>query len=253
MPETVTMRFRTGGTTIEATAEVPPEPISVANLVPFLQAVEESVVETACNDVAASGRTISCRAGCGACCRQIVPVSLAEVEYLARFVAGLPEAERTTVERRFAEALDALERAGLADELRAANTWRDESATHALGVRYFLAGVACPFLVHESCSIHPHRPLACREYLVTSPASHCAAPENNPIERVAVPRDLSRALYRLGDGADTSVRWAPLVLLLEWARAHGPLPTAPAKQILASLARQVAGAPDAGGPPASGA
>jgi hypothetical protein len=35
-------------------------------------------------------------------------------------------------------------------------------------VRYFLQGVACPFLEAESCGIHPDRPLACREYLVTS-------------------------------------------------------------------------------------
>jgi Fe-S-cluster containining protein len=34
----------------------------------------------------------------------------------------------------------------------------------------------CPFLEDESCSIHPDRPLVCREYLVTSPAELCAGP-----------------------------------------------------------------------------
>ena len=251
--ETVTMRFRAGGATIEATAELPAEPVSLANLVPFLQAVEQSIVETATAAVAEERKTISCRAGCGACCRQIVPVSLAEVEYLARLVASMPDDERAAVERRFATALAALERAGLGEELRAANTQRDASDTHDFGIRYFLAGVACPFLIDESCSIHPHRPLACREYLVTSPAVNCASPEANTIERVAVPRDLSRALYRLGDGADSSIRWVPLVLALEWVRTHGPLPTAPAKELLAALAREVKGAPDGAPRPTTGA
>jgi len=251
--EAVTMRFRAGGATIEATAELPAGPISVANLVPFLQAVEESVVETACTAVAEERKTISCRAGCGACCRQVVPVSLAEMEYLARLVASLPDEERAVVEGRFAAALSALERAGLGEELRAANTQRDASDTHQFGVRYFLAGVPCPFLVDESCSIHPHRPLACREYLVTSPAVHCASPEANAIDRVAVPRDLSRALYRLGDGVDTSIRWVPLVLVLEWARTHEPLPTVPVKELLAALARQVSGPTGGTAPSTTGA
>jgi Fe-S-cluster containining protein len=240
MPETVTLRFRVGGATIEATAEVPPEPISVANLVPFLQAVEESIVETASADVTTGGRAISCRAGCGACCRQIVPISVAEAYHLADVVASLPADERRAVERRFAEALEALEQADLGEELRVANTRQDPDGTHRFGVRYFVAGVACPFLVDESCSIHPHRPLACREYLVTSPAANCATPEASSIERVPVPRDLSRALYRLGDGVDTSVRWVPLVRLLEWVRGRGPLPTAPAKELLARLVRRAA-------------
>jgi hypothetical protein len=54
---------------------------------------------------------------------------------------------------------------------------------------------------------------------------------------VPVPRDLSRTLYRLGDGTDASIRWVPLVLVLEWTRAHGPLPVRPAKEMLAELQR----------------
>lgn len=247
--ETVTMRFRAAGTTIEATAEVPREPISLTNLLPFLQQVEEAVVESACAEVAKEGKTISCRAGCGACCRQLVPVSLAEAENLANLVAALPEAERTRVEARFTAALAAFERAGDADELRALNTVRDAERAHAFGMRYFLAGVACPFLVDESCSIHPSRPLACREYLVTTPADHCAAPEDHPIDRVGVPRDLSRAMYRMGDGQDDSIRWVPLVRILEWTRSRPPLPTAPAKHVLERLVREIAAAVPADGRP----
>ncbi|MEZ5279133.1 MAG: hypothetical protein R2770_01565 [Acidimicrobiales bacterium] len=38
------------------------------------------------------------------------------------------------------------------------------------------ADVACPLLDDGVCSIRPDRPLACREYLVTSDPKHCAPP-----------------------------------------------------------------------------
>lgn len=237
--ELVTLRFRAVGTRIEATAEVPPHPIAVSNLLPLLQRVEEAVVETAVAAAVEEGRTVSCRAGCGACCRQLVPVSVAEADYLARRVSELPDDERRAVEARFTAALAGLDRLGLVERLRTLPGDPDVAAVHDYGVRYFAAGVACPFLVDESCSIHPHRPLSCREYLVVSPAERCARPEAEPIERVPVPRDLSAAMYRLGDGTPASpTHWIPLVLVLEWQATHGPLPLRPAKDLLRGLADQ---------------
>jgi hypothetical protein len=62
-----------------------------------------------------------------------------------------------------------------------------DSQFDELGHLYFEPAIACPFLEDESCSIHPDRPLACREYLVSSPASACAHPSPESIERVDLP------------------------------------------------------------------
>lgn len=43
-----------------------------------------------------------------------------------------------------------------------------------------------PFLEDDACSIHPHRPSVCREYLVTSPAEHCAELGRKLVKRVPV-------------------------------------------------------------------
>jgi Fe-S-cluster containining protein len=244
--EVVTLRLRVAETTIETRAELPTAPISVANLVPFLQAVEDAVVETVTGGVSAAGKPVSCRAGCGASCPQLVPNSLAQAHIHAHQVAAMPPERRVVIEARFARALETLEGQGILEPLRSLNQGQDAEAGHAFGVRYFLTGVACPFLEAESCGIHPHRPLACREYLVTSPAAHCATPETETVERVVVPRDLSRALYRLGDGSGaTPVRWLPLVLALEWVAARGPLPTRPARQLVDGFFAEVQGS---GGP-----
>jgi Fe-S-cluster containining protein len=238
--DVVTVRLRVHDTTVEARAEVPDGPTSVASIVPFLRSVTEAVVEVATDAVVASGKPISCRAGCGACCRQLVPISVAEAHLLAELVQAMPPARRAAVEARFAHALEALAAGGVLDDLRALAHEREAEAMHRVGLRYFAQGVACPFLEDESCSIHPQRPLACREYLVTSPPAGCAAPEESTIERVLIPRDVSRALYRLGDGSDAPKdRWVPLVLALEWVAAHETLPMRSGREIIEAFFAQL--------------
>ena len=63
----------------------------------------------------------------------------------------------------------------------------------------------CPFLEEESCSIHPDRPLVCREYLVTSPAELCAGPTQEGVTPVAVPKvsPAARGLEESRPEADT--------------------------------------------------
>src|SRR5262249_4341970 len=129
-----------------------------------------------------------------------------EGERLLRVVDALPAERRGQLKVRFAAAEARIAEAGLVD--RAARSDR------ALSAAYFALGLPCPFLEDESCSIHPERPLVCREYLVTSPAELCAGPAQEGVTPVAVPK-VSLAARPLQDDADD---WFPLALLLAWAR-----------------------------------
>jgi hypothetical protein len=91
---------------------------------------------------------------------------------------------------------------------------RGERSDREMSVAYFALGVPCPFLEEESCSIHPDRPLVCREYLVTSPAELCAGPVQEGVTPVPVPK-LSLAARRLQEESET---WFPLALLMAWSR-----------------------------------
>ncbi|MBM4032658.1 MAG: YkgJ family cysteine cluster protein [Planctomycetes bacterium] len=207
------LRLRLGGAEVHFNHTVPPGPVRVADILPALQALTDLIVESA----ARPGKQASCRAGCGACCRQPVPVAEAEAVQLAEMVAAMPAARRERVLRRFEAALARLARAGQLEPLRRLARTADPEARQGIGLAYLSLQIPCPFLDAESCSIHPRRPLACREYLVTSPPSHCARPELG-VERVVLPVNPSRLLYRFGDGAgDDRPRWLPLVLALEWA------------------------------------
>jgi hypothetical protein len=79
----------------------------------------------------------------------------------------------------------------------------------------------CPFLEEESCSIHPARPTACREYLVTSAASHCARPSAETVDVVALPAKVSRTVMQLdAAAAGAKAGWVALALALDPAEAH---------------------------------
>ncbi len=182
---------------------VPNAAVPATEIVPALQGLVNAVVEAA-----EMGKAISCRKGCGACCRQLVPVSRTEGERLLQIVEALPMERREALTARFAAAEKAIAAAGLAE--RKGRSDRD------LSTAYFALGVPCPFLDDESCSIHAERPLVCREYLVTSPAELCAGPAQEGVTPVAVPK-VSMAARRLQDDKD---EWFPLAMLMAWARTR---------------------------------
>lgn len=187
---------------------VPSGRVAAAEVVPALQGLVNAVVAAAEQATVEAAKEISCRKGCGACCRQLVPVSRSEGERLLGVIEGLPAARRAALAERFAAAEAAIVAGGLAD--RGGRTDRE------LSTGYFALGVPCPFLEDESCSIHPERPLVCREYLVTSPAELCAGPRQEGVTPVPVPK-VSLAARGLQDDGDD---WFPLALLMRWARTR---------------------------------
>jgi Fe-S-cluster containining protein len=167
------------------------------------------------------GEKITCKKGCAACCRMLVPISHVEARRLRELVESLPEPRRSQVLARFAAALGRLDQAGLLDKLRGREQWTD-AESKKIQVQYFLEQIACPLLEDETCTIYRDRPATCREFLVTSPAEHCSRPTNEDVRMVKLPFRVMSALARFdADSAtDKQIRWVPLVLALEWAAEH---------------------------------
>ena len=210
------LRLSVGTLSIAAPVTVPAREVRAEAVLPSLQGLVDRVVEAAEAQVRQAGAAISCRKGCGACCRQLVPVSTTEARAIAALVAGQPPARRTRLRARFADVGRRLRDAGLAPVLLDPAR-REDRPDRALSVAYFGLGLACPFLEDEACSIHRDRPLACREYLVTSPAENCRNREQEGVTPVAVPKlsVAARGLEAADDGTDTSTHWIPLALALE--------------------------------------
>jgi Fe-S-cluster containining protein len=222
-PEMQTASFRLSGRdwTMSFSLTVPAGPATRRMMLPVLQQMTNEVVDTAVRTAEAGGKTVSCRKGCGACCRQLVPLSPTDARRVAELVEAMPEPRRTVVQGRFAEARRRLDEAGLLEKLRHVADWA-KGESRDVGMKYFRLGIPCPFLEEESCSIHPDRPIPCREYLVTSPAEECGRPTPETVHCVPLPMKVSQAVLALEGRSpdDRFLSWVPLTLAPEWAAEH---------------------------------
>jgi Fe-S-cluster containining protein len=207
------------GAVLRGTVQVPAGKTTLTQLLPVIQGIENVIVGAVSDQAQAAGRPISCKAGCGACCRQMVPLNVFEAEALTEWLRSLPAERQAELAERFHRALCALRDAGIIDRILESESVTEEGPMTQLAIDYFHAGVACPFLENESCSIHPIRPLACREYLVVSPPELCKDPAVHDVTGVRLPVKLSRALHHFGRTVTRDPRgWIPLVFLMAWAK-----------------------------------
>jgi Fe-S-cluster containining protein len=221
-PEVLELEIEMVDGKLRATLAVPPRPLRLSELAWNFMGISERLTDAAVRREAREGRTVSCKKGCVACCRQLVPLSPPEAWMIADLIAGLPQARRECVLAVFAHTDEVLQRSGLKAQLQG----RIESPEHmtALVLAYFRLGVPCPFLLDESCSVYRYRPSICREYLVTSPAGNCSylgLTPIMPIARIQPAVRLSEALSRLtGKLLDCDPEVVPLSLALGWSEQH---------------------------------
>ena len=213
-------------------------------LLPIAHGLTQIASDIACSESEASGKPVSCKAGCGACCRQLIPISQPEAHQLRMLVGAMPDARRSEIERRFDDALSQLQQAGMLEPLRNAELWSRLNPVE-YGDTYFRLGIPCPFLEDESCSIHEARPMTCRAFSVTSPAENCRNP--GPDNIVPVKHPLPRPLDAFGraitgEPEDSPAPWVPLVLALDYARnVPEPVPEYTGPQLLRAVFEAMTG------------
>lgn len=207
-------------TKIEMEMTVPAGPVKPMRMLPIFQAMTSSFVEASVEEIEARGEKISCRAGCGACCRQAVPLAETEAYQIAELVESMEEPRRSEIKKKFEDAcrhFHAIEWFERMDEYAALSLEERQKVV----LEYFYEGIPCPFLENESCSIHPVRPLACREYLVTSPAENCTAPTAETIRLVKLMAEPSKILREAARSENLEkLNFVPMIRALEWARLY---------------------------------
>jgi Fe-S-cluster containining protein len=215
-----TTELRIGGNKLKLKLVVPANEVPPESLLPTLHELSNLIVDGVEQKVKKQGVEISCKKGCSACCRQHVPISPAEARLLTAIVENMPDPGRSEIEKRFEQAAQRLRASGIMDQ--AMNYHRlSEEKTAAMVKDYFELGIACPFLEDESCSVHPFRPLICREYLVISSPSHCAKLEEKYIKRLKFPVSVADTFSGMdGVRKKGENKYIPLVMALEWTEKH---------------------------------
>jgi len=202
-------------------------PRPVTDLLQPARELANRISQIAVEHVEAEGKQVSCKMGCGACCRQIVPISGVEAASIAAVVASLPKPRQDEVRRRFAAAAARMEAEGLLNprakkgrQALISTAAPGESPWEDVSKRYFKLQIDCPFLVDESCGIYEERPLVCREYHVTTPSTWCDE-LSSEVESVPRPARMGEVLTDTVNALlGTKAQMIPLTLALEWTSVH---------------------------------
>jgi Fe-S-cluster containining protein len=204
--------------------DVPTGFVPITSIVPLTRRLGEEILKLEEHQSRQAGHSVSCRMGCAACCRMLVPLSPPEAFSLLEYVEQLPEDRRIVIEQKLHASKGELAAHGLLDRLQAVADTEIPISDHELepiNRAYYALRHPCPFLENEMCSIYEARPAACRELLVTSPAELCDNIVENPVEPIPVSVRIGTVLGLLWSSVTSSApRLIPLPLALDWARSH---------------------------------
>jgi Fe-S-cluster containining protein len=184
--------------------------LRLSELVPIARRLTDRLTGWTIRAACHAGKPPSCRAGCSACCRYLVPLSPPEAMRLRAELHQLPS-----------QARQRLTRACRAAGLRVMQATRRLPPAHCEAEAresYASLQIDCPLLEGGLCSLYDWRPLACRTYHVVSEPLLCADPSESLHERLALPFSPTQALCRLSaelEGTDPQAVLLPLAL--DWA------------------------------------
>ena len=198
--------------------------IPITDIVPPMRSLGERAQQFEVESTKKANRGVSCKDGCAACCRMMIPLSPPEAFELLDAVNDLPASHRERVLSRINNIQSKLRESKLGDALEhlaySSQQFTDEEL-EPLNRAYYSLRLPCVFLEHESCSIYEHRPAACRELLVTSPAELCQDMIRNPIDALSIPLRISTTLAKLwANLMGGPIRLIPLPLAFDWATNH---------------------------------
>ena len=204
--------------------DVPTGFIPITAIVPVTRRLGDEAAQLEVQHAIGEGQSISCRIGCAACCRMLVPLSAPEAFALREYVEQLPTDRRTHLLNCLSDTKARLQREGLWDRLNdvaEASMPVPDKELDPINQFYYALRIPCPYLENEMCSIYEARPAACRELLVTSPAELCQDLMQNPVTPLPISMRMSSILGLVwGTLTSSPPRLIPLPMALEWAERH---------------------------------
>lgn len=239
-----------GGQRISLRLPIADGQVTLGQLVAPARAICDQMVDAIRHQAREHNHPVSCRKGCSACCRYLVPLSVPEALLLATEAATLAPPART--QGKLLASARKLLRAGPPPVQDPA---APQQAAHSLSQWYARANMTCPFLSNSCCQIYAQRPLACREHLAQSTPQACASHDGGRGSPVNCHMSVATALTDLAaelEGRPPEAVMLPLAL--PWwhensrrndARYSGEQAIARLVQLLQAQARRPAACPAA--------
>ena len=191
----------------------------LSDIVPVARAFSSRIAQSVIDASEQAGEPITCHKGCSACCSYLVPLSIPEAFRLRQEVLCLPAAQREAIlQSSIDSAMQILDRKlarKITDELPQTD---ERIAANRISRWYAGLRLVCPFLSGGLCEWYAQRPLACREHVVSGPASLCAGSWSDMQHVVETPVSGLEALAELtGELENSCIEAIMLPFALAWA------------------------------------
>jgi Fe-S-cluster containining protein len=205
-------------TPVQLAISFTPGPAKLADLVPPARLLCDELAGAFARNVQTHGQTITCHKGCAHCCRYLVPVSAAEAFRMKDEILAIPTARRTAAVNSSLLAAGRILNSKIPNLTAGQNAGPQTSNSHLHNISDWYRGLklTCPFLANEACTIYQQRPLVCREYMVTSPATMCEGDSHANARVVRLGVSVAEALSQVSKGLlgrDSEAIILPLALL----------------------------------------
>lgn len=193
----------------------------LSEMAPLARVISTKLALATLERLRESGKSVPCCKGCSACCSYLIPLSVPEAFCMTEELSAMPPEEgRTLLQSSLDTARTILER--MPKDFN-----KDESATDSgirssqLGDWYAGLRLHCPFLSDNLCVMYDQRPIACREHVVTGPATSCNVEGTDEPDVTKMPVSVLECLGRLAAELEQSdVEAIMLPLALPWAQEN---------------------------------
>ena len=194
----------------------------LSDIVPLARNLAKSLARTTIDMLNAAGECVPCRKGCSACCSYLAPLSVPEAFRLAEELSAMPAREgEPLIQSSIETARKILDNKPVNFELEGSTETNDALRSKEIGDWYAGLGLPCPFLSNGLCVLYEHRPIACREHIVTGSAKLCDLTSTDQADAVKMPVSVLECLGRLAAELEQSdVEAVMLPLALPWAQEN---------------------------------
>jgi Fe-S-cluster containining protein len=169
-----------------------------------------------------NGEFVPCRKGCSTCCNYLIPLSVPEAFRIVEEVLAMSTLQGRVISQSFLDtAKIILNEKPKIFEVNESAEASDQTQVIALSKWYASLKLACPFLSNNLCTSYEHRPLACREYIVTGSALLCNNEWSDESQTVQIPISILDCLGQLAAELEQSdIEAVMLPFALPWVQEN---------------------------------
>ena len=194
----------------------------LSDITPLARMLSTKLAIMVLNKLHSNGEFVPCHKGCSACCNYLIPLSVPEAFHLREEVLAMPTEQGRAVSQSFLDTAKIIlnEKPKKFDINESAET-SCQIQINELSKWYASLKLACPFLSNNLCTSYEHRPIACREHIVTDSTLLCDDEWSDESQIVQMPISILNCLGQLAAELEQSdIEAVILPLALPWVQEN---------------------------------